>query len=104
MCTWNKFGKESVLWFCVSKHFQAFPKSLDPKQLLWIQDPKFQEKLLGSTTAPGLGSGKAWFLDPRSFSWKLEAWILDPKTFGNVSKHQRLCVCVSVYIEINTYK
>ena len=56
---------------------------LDPRSGSKIQDPRFQEKLLGSTAEPSLGSGKALSSDPRSFFWNLGSWIqtLDPRSF-----------------------
>ena len=50
---------------------------LDPRSGSKIQDPRFQEKLLGSTAKPGLGSGKALSSDPRSLIWNLGSrpWI-----------------------------
>ena len=51
---------------------------LDPRSGSKIQDPRFWEKLLGSTAEPSRGSGKALSSDPRSFSWNLGSWILGP--------------------------
>ena len=46
---------------------------LDPRSGSKIQDPRFQEKLLGSKTKLSQIRGY-----PRSFSWNLGSWILDP--------------------------
>ena len=67
-----------------SKIQDSRKNSLDPRSGSKIQDPRFQEKLLGSEDKafpdPRLGST----VDPRSFSWNLGSWIqtLDPRSFS----------------------